>query len=303
MPPKITKPGEKSDYVNNFEALHTFLTSASELIQVIDIETLKPLYTNKSLLDMLGYSEEQIIKLGDAWPEVVIHPLDHKILDTHLYNLKKTEVGDNTRIVYLAKHADGTWHTIESINTVLNSLGQGMSSKAVGITRDLTPATSSLTAQIAKAASLEHRCKNCRKLLGVEHVASAKVEVKCNRCGEINSLFKHDFINLTKHIQEKVFITNAEGTIVFINDVVLKMNGLNPSAVIGKNPSIWGKNMSDKFYKDMYQKILAEKKPKFVSIKNTAADGTLYNAQVEISPLLNEHGEVAFFLGVERAIY
>ncbi len=140
----------------------------------------------------------------------------------------------------------------------------------------------------------EIRCKFCNKLLALDDHAALKLELKCLRCGNINSIFnKGDFL---------LFITDAMGRIVFINQNVKKFTGYTSKEVMGKTPAIWGKQMPEKFYKDLWNNILTHKKAVSVTLTNRKKNGELYKVHESISPILNKNGEVDFFLAIQNLI-
>lgn len=54
----------------------------------------------------------------------------------------------------------------------------------------------------------EHRCENCRSLLFKGRIAEGNIEIKCNKCGEINSLIKESKIEIhTDLFAQGMFVT------------------------------------------------------------------------------------------------
>ena len=140
----------------------------------------------------------------------------------------------------------------------------------------------------------EIRCSKCNKLLAKNHQHVDIFEVKCSRCGTLNSIFEN--------MQEQVIITDPEGVILYTNEVVEKMTGYSPKEIIGNKPSLWGKQMSKEFYKEMWDVIKNKKQSIKVSLKNKNKEGKIYNVQLRISPILDAEGEVVFYVGIERLI-
>lgn len=60
--------------------------------------------------------------------------------------------------------------------------------------------------------------------------------------------------------------------------------------------------MSQEFYEDLWRTIKIEKKPFVGEITNKRKDGTPYQALSSISPIMNKHGVLEFFIGIERDI-
>lgn len=134
------------------------------------------------------------------------------------------------------------------------------------------------------------RCKKCNKLLAVNGLDSS-IEIKCGRCGCLNILFEE--------MSEQVIITDSEGIILFANGALHKTTGFTIEEVVGKTPSLWGGQMSKDFYKEMWNEIKHKKKSIEVMVKNKTKDNKIYNAKLQISPVLDTQGSVRFFVGIE----
>lgn len=145
-----------------------------------------------------------------------------------------------------------------------------------------------------ESQKLHHRCTKCNKLLGIEKKKEDIFEIKCNRCGEINSLLGDK--------NKQIFLTDAKGFIVYINDKVESVTGYSKEEVMGKTPALWGGQMSDAFYADFWNTILTQKKAVSVRLVNKRKDNSLYNVSMQISPILNSYGDVEFFLAMETVI-
>ena len=151
-----------------------------------------------------------------------------------------------------------------------------------------------LSSQKNKLEDLELRCFGCDKLLAKSAVNDLSYEIKCTRCGEINAIFKG--------VTEQVIITDSDGIILYANDMVETITGYKLAEVLGKTPSLWGGQMSEKFYKNMWKAIKTDKKPVLVTVTNRRKDGTLYKAKLQISPVFGLKKEVKMFVGLESVI-
>lgn len=98
-----------------------------------------------------------------------------------------------------------------------------------------------------------------------------------------------------------MFLTDSHGTILYASKQIERLTGYAVEEVIGKTPAIWGKQMPATFYQELWHDILVQKKATFVVVTNRKKDGTLYQAQVRISPILDAAGNVAHFLGIQSA--
>jgi PAS domain S-box-containing protein len=57
--------------------------------------------------------------------------------------------------------------------------------------------------------------------------------------------------------------------------------------------------MSDSFYKEMWEKILTEKKSINFKMKNRNKNGELYDVELTVSPIVDNSGQIVYFVGME----
>lgn len=104
---------------------------------------------------------------------------------------------------------------------------------------------------------------------------------------------------------EHVVITDPEGLILYANPAVEKVTGFSCREIIGRkagNIDLWGGLMGQEFYKKMWGVIKTDKKVFKGEFKNKRKSGEEYISSASISPILNDAGQVQFFVGIERDI-
>jgi len=101
---------------------------------------------------------------------------------------------------------------------------------------------------------------------------------------------------------DHIILTDNKGTIIYANKDAAGLTGYSREEIVGKNASLWGGQMPKEFYTEMWKTIREDKKPFKSEIINRRKDGTLYNAELSISPILGEMGDIKYFIGVERDI-
>lgn len=103
--------------------------------------------------------------------------------------------------------------------------------------------------------------------------------------------------------KEHVVITDENANILYANKAVEQNTGYAEWEIIGKNPAdLWGGNMPKELYEKMWHTIKDEKKPFVAEVHNKRKDGTKYWQELHISPVLDEHNEIKFFIGIEPNI-
>jgi PAS domain S-box-containing protein len=113
--------------------------------------------------------------------------------------------------------------------------------------------------------------------------------------------FKLAVENTSNHI----VITDADGITLYANHAVEKITGFKVKEILGKkagNKDLWGGLMEKDIYEKMWKIIKTEKKNFIGEINNRRKNGEDYIALANISPILDDKGEVTFFVGIERDI-
>lgn len=102
---------------------------------------------------------------------------------------------------------------------------------------------------------------------------------------------------------DQIVITDTEGAVLYINKATEFITGYLAKDVIGnKAGKLWGGLMEKDFYAKMWKIIKQDKKTFKGEIKNKRKNGQIYDAEISVSPVLNEKGGVEFFVGIERDI-
>lgn len=144
------------------------------------------------------------------------------------------------------------------------------------------------------AHSEEFRCVKCGKLLAKKNGSPLSLEIKCLRCGSINSIFKA--------MKDQVIITDKTGKILYFNELLEEVTGFSAEEALGKTPALWGGQMSDDFYKEMWDIVLNKKRSVVALVTNKRKDGVFYDAMLRISPIRDAQGDVQLLVGIETVI-
>ncbi|MEI6304619.1 MAG: PAS domain S-box protein [Candidatus Taylorbacteria bacterium] len=102
---------------------------------------------------------------------------------------------------------------------------------------------------------------------------------------------------------DQVVITDVEGIVIYGNSAVEKITGYKPEEALGKKAAVlWKVPMPNDYYKDMWDTIKIQKKPFIGEIRNKKKNGDVYTAIISISPVLDDKGDIIFFVAIERDI-
>ena len=125
---------------------------------------------------------------------------------------------------------------------------------------------------------------------------------------KIDALRKHADVQL--HLQasaleavaDGIVITDKNGNIEWVNPAYTDLTGYSADEVLGKNPRILksGKHSQD-FYKKLWQTILSGD-TWHGELWNKRKDGSLYQEEQSITPVLGRDGEVNHYIAVKRDV-
>ena len=99
---------------------------------------------------------------------------------------------------------------------------------------------------------------------------------------------------------ETIFITNADGTIIYVNPAFEKSTGYPRAEALGQNPRMLKSGKQDaEFYRQMWDALGRWKiwRGHFI---NKRKDGTLYEEEATISPVQDATGKVVNYVAVKR---
>lgn len=97
-----------------------------------------------------------------------------------------------------------------------------------------------------------------------------------------------------------VIITDNEGKILYSNLAAEKMTGYSRIEMQGKTPSLWGQQMPKEFYTTFWETIRLKKKVFEGTITNRHKNGQVYQANIRVTPVLDDKKRVLYFIGTER---
>ena len=111
---------------------------------------------------------------------------------------------------------------------------------------------------------------------------------------------------LTKALEASInciIITDKNALVQWANPAFEKLTGFKTDEIMGKNPKefISSKKQSKEFYSQMWETIL-EKKPWRGELINKKKDGSLYDEELIITPVLDENDEIVNFIAIKQDI-
>lgn len=103
-------------------------------------------------------------------------------------------------------------------------------------------------------------------------------------------------------VSDHVIITNPGGVIIYANKAASKITGYSNEEMLGRTPALWGKQMPREYYEQFWKTIKTEKRPFVGQLLNRRKTGELYDVEISVSPILDNQGNLEYFVGIERDI-
>ncbi|HPS12810.1 MAG TPA: PAS domain S-box protein [Prolixibacteraceae bacterium] len=114
-----------------------------------------------------------------------------------------------------------------------------------------------------------------------------------------------EMLKLTKAIAQSpvsIVITNKKGVIEYVNPKFSEITGYSSEEAVGQNPRILKSGKQNKeFYKEMWDTILSGKDWK-AEFLNKKKNGELYWENANISPVLNDKGQIINFIAIKEDV-
>ncbi|MBP6993947.1 PAS domain S-box protein [Candidatus Woesebacteria bacterium] len=161
--------------------------------------------------------------------------------------------------------------------------------------------------------SLEKRIKEQTKELTEEvaqlEEAHKSMKVLLQEVEEKKVLFENQTKDLEKYqlavenASDHIVITDVNGIVLYANKAVEQITGFSRDEVLGTKAGVkWGKLMNDELYDELWKRIKVDKKTFAGEFNNKRKNGEEYIAEAKVSPILDNEGNVLFFVGIERDI-
>ncbi|MCT7979277.1 PAS domain S-box protein [Laspinema olomoucense] len=213
--------------------IQTVTQSYPNFLYVYDLMAQEFVYTNRSLGEILGYSEEQVKVMGEDFFEALMHPEDFQEIPDRLKSYGLHEEGHLFRREYRLRDVSGIWRTFAVRELVFAQDAQGTVTQILGTAIDISD---------RKQAEQERL-----QLLDREQAARAEAEAATNRV-----------VNILESITDAFFSLDSSWRFTYINPQAERLFQRSKEELLGQN--LWlefPEARQGRFYEE-YHRVVAD---------------------------------------------
>ena len=251
---------------------------------------------NKKGCQILGYDNEDDI-IGKNWFETFIPERISEQLIEVFERLMQGEIDIAEYFENPVLTIDGRERIILWHNTVLKD-EKGNIYATLSSGNDITELRQTIDELNRYQENLEEVVRNrTHELTNANTRLEQEIAERRNVDLELKKL-----LTVIEHSINLIFITDANGTIEYVNPMFEQVTGYSKKEIIGKNPRIFASGDTLKVqYEELWNIILAGKIWSGL-FKNKKKNGEYYWVKAIISPVMDEEGNIIHFLGVQEDI-
>jgi PAS domain S-box-containing protein len=118
--------------------LERVLGVTPEVIYIYDIVEQRNVFSNREILDLLGYSPEEILAMGNEVLPRILHPDDGEVMKGHHLRARELADGEVLEVEYRMRRADGEWVVLHGRDAVFARAEDGEVTQLIGTAQDVT---------------------------------------------------------------------------------------------------------------------------------------------------------------------
>ncbi len=138
------------------------------------------------------------------------------------------------------------------------------------------------------------RCVHCNKLLAKHVITTCGLEIKCVRCGVLNT------IAVTQGKQ--IMVIDTQGKVLYVNQFLCDETGYTAIELVGNNCSLFQRAGQDIDMVDVWESSPNKNQSFDLQAHVQKQNNIAYLAQINAFPVFGEVGTVALFLILETII-
>ena len=110
------------------------------------------------------------------------------------------------------------------------------------------------------------------------------------------------FLEVVEQSSVAISITDPKANILYCNLAFCRLTGYRRGELKGRNHNLISSKQTPRArYQELWQQLL-DRRPWMGRLLNQRKDGSVYLAEVTVTPVLNEQHQVVYYLGMHRDI-
>ncbi|MDE2291726.1 MAG: PAS domain S-box protein, partial [Elusimicrobia bacterium] len=234
------------------------------LLFILDVRSRTLVYASRRVENQLGYTREELLAMVAGALPTFIHPEDLELVERAV--AATAADGRPREATHRSRHKDGSWRWQKVLFSVFSRSPTGEPERLLGVVEDVT-------------SHVEGERALARLTAQYRRVAQA-----------------------AESAAESIVITDPKGIIQYVNPAFERVSGYCADEVLTRHTRMLKSGRQDEgYYKQLWTAITAGRTwhGHFV---NKRKDGTLYEEEVSISPVRDDHGVITNFVAVKRDV-
>jgi PAS domain S-box-containing protein len=122
----------------NQRFIERIANTVPDVIHVYDLQEQRSVYSNREVMQMLGYTSEALQAMGSSLVDTLVHPDDLAKPKEDIHRLLEAKDGDIIESVFRWRHANGEWRWIYNRTTVFTRSPDGTPKQILGVSQDIS---------------------------------------------------------------------------------------------------------------------------------------------------------------------
>jgi PAS domain S-box-containing protein len=128
----------EDDLEENRRFLQRVLEVTPDLIYIFDLASRRNVFSNREMLEVLGYTSDEVLAMGGTVVPRLLHPDDAQLVAEHYAKAAQLADDETAEVEYRMRRRDGTWCWLHCRDSVFRRSDDGAAVHLIGTAQDIT---------------------------------------------------------------------------------------------------------------------------------------------------------------------